>query len=345
MPHAARRDAVRALLDARKTDALLVTDLLDTSLPHRVHRLERRGRGVPRGRGLLCTDGRYRLQAAAQCGPARGDRPAERGCRGRASRPGPDWADSATPDGGQARHGPGRGGTAPAPRGRSRPALRQVKNDGEVAAVRPPAAVNTALRALLDTGRARAGAGPGRRYARRPRRPHAAPGRGQASFDTILAAGANSGRPHHAPADAELCRGDLVKDRLRGGAGRHHSDTTQGVHLSPAAGWQRELHALVDAAAVRRAGRARRQCRECEVDAAARTVIEGGGTATSSRTASGTASGLAVHEPPWLARTGAEAVPAGAVVTKSRQRRLPGGDAVGCGSRTPACRPGGPPYR
>ena len=68
MSHPARRDALRALLPAAGLDALLVTDLIDVR-----HLTGFTGSNAAAviaadpGGDLLCTDGRYRVQAAEQC--------------------------------------------------------------------------------------------------------------------------------------------------------------------------------------------------------------------------------------------------------------------------------------
>ncbi|MBC3192571.1 aminopeptidase P family protein [Pseudonocardia sp. C8] len=318
MPHAARRDAVRALLDAEGLDALLVTDLLDVRYLTGFTGSNAAVVVSRAGEDLLCTDGRYRLQAAAQCPdlPVVIDRPSAPAAAASVPTGAGLGYDSATltVDGLAAVRD-----AAPGRRLRRAPGLvgrlRQVKDDGEVAAIRAACELaDTALRALLDAG----GLAPGRTEREvagdlddRMRRLGAA----GPSFDTILAAGANSAVPHHAPTDAELCRGDLVKIDFGAELDGYHSDTTRTFCLGPAAGWQRELHALVDAAAG--AGRAALGggAGVREVDAAARTVIEKAGYGDEFPHGLGHGVGLAVHEPPWLARTGAGTVPAGAVVT------------------------------
>ena len=73
------------------------------------------------------------------------------------------------------------------------------------------------------------------------------------SFETIVAAGANSAIPHHRPTDAVLQTGDFVKIDFGALVGGYHSDMTRTFVLGPPADWQREIYDLV--ATAQRAGR------------------------------------------------------------------------------------------
>ena len=68
--HASRRRALRALLAERDLDALLVTDLLNirylTGSPVPTRRCSSPRTTIRRGRTVICTDGRYATQVAAQ---------------------------------------------------------------------------------------------------------------------------------------------------------------------------------------------------------------------------------------------------------------------------------------
>ena len=123
--------------------------------------------------------------------------------------------------------------------------LRLVKDETEIAALRAACAVaDSALADLIAAG----GLRPGRSerdvsYDLETRmRARGAEG---PSFATIVAAGPHSAVPHHRPTDSSMRRGDLVKMDFGALVDGYHSDMTRTVVLGRAAGWQRDLHALV----------------------------------------------------------------------------------------------------
>ncbi|EUA24107.1 metallopeptidase M24 family protein [Mycobacterium xenopi 4042] len=118
-------------------------------------------------------------------------------------------------------------------------ALREVKDAGEVALLRLACeAADAALTDLIERG----GLRPGRTEREVSRElealmlDHGADG---VSFDTIVAAGANSAIPHHRPTDAVLATGDFVKIDFGALVAGYHSDMTRTFVLGRAADWQR----------------------------------------------------------------------------------------------------------
>lgn len=319
MPRPDRRAALRARLATAGLDALLVTDPADVryltgftgSNAAVLVAAEEPG-------DLLCTDGRYRIQAAGQCPDLRVviDRPSAPAAAAHVPAGRVLGYDPAvlTVDGLAAVRD-----AVPGRRLRRAPglvaALRERKDGDEVAAVRAACTLaDTALRELLAAG----GLRPGRTERDvaldlddRMRRL----GADGPAFDTILAAGAHAAVPHHRPTGAALRRGDLVKIDFGAALEGYHSDTTRTFCLGPAAGWQRELHALVDAAAAAGRSALAAGAEVAAVDAAARGVIERAGHADRFPHGLGHGVGLAVHEPPWLSRGGTGRIPAGAVLT------------------------------
>ncbi len=202
--------------------------------------------------------------------------------------------------------------------------LRLVKDDTETAALRAAcAAADAALADLLAAG----GLRPGRSERdvahdlESRMRAHGATG---PSFDTIVATGPHSAVPHHRPTDASLRRGDLVKMDFGALVEGYHSDMTRTVVIGRAAGWQRDLHALV--AAAQEAGRAalRPGVPVTEVDAAARAVVTAAGYADEFVHGLGHGVGLQIHEAPLLGPTGTGRVATGMVVTVEPGVYLPG---------------------
>jgi Xaa-Pro aminopeptidase len=287
MSFPARRSALRALLSGAGVDAVLVTDLINVRYltgftgSNAALLVHAGGDGASR----LCTDGRYRTQAAAEVPDL--ETLIERACavelatRARAlgvERLGFE-SDAVTVDAHDAIAAAAEG----LPELLAAGGLRPGRTEREVALD-----LEDRMRRLGATGPA---------------------------FDTILAAGANSAVPHHRPTDAVLQRGDLLKLDFGALVEGYHSDMTRTVVLGPAAGWQRELHALV--AEAQAAGRAALApgAEVTAVDAAARDVVERAGRGEEFVHGLGHGVGLQIHEDPYVGKTGTGALAAGMVVT------------------------------
>jgi Xaa-Pro aminopeptidase len=123
-------------------------------------------------------------------------------------------------------------------------------------------------------------------------------------------------------------RGDLVKMDFGALVDGYRSDMTRTVVLGRAAGWQRDLHALV--AAAQEAGRAalRPGVSVVDVDGAARQVVAAAGYGEEFVHGLGHGVGLQIHEAPLLGPTGTGAVLAGMVVTVEPGVYLPGRGGV-----------------
>lgn len=220
-------------------------------------------------------------------------------------------------------------------------ALREVKDDGEVMLLRRACdAADAALSALIAGG----GLRPGRTERAVARElealmlDHGADG---PSFETIVAAGANSAVPHHRPTDAVLQRGDFVKIDFGALVAGYHSDMTRTFVLGAAASWQREIYLLVAQAQQAGTEALRSGADLCEVDAAARCVIAAGGYADRFGHGLGHGVGLQIHEAPGISSASAGTLRAGSVVTVEPGVYLPdrGGvrieDTLVVGERTP----------
>jgi Xaa-Pro aminopeptidase len=193
--------------------------------------------------------------------------------------------------------------------------LRIVKDDTEIEALRMAcAAADRALAELIEQGGLRPGRTE-REVARELESRMLDHGADSPSFDTIVAAGANSAIPHHRPTDAELATGDLVKLDFGALVDGYHSDMTRTFVLGAPADWQRELYDLV--AAAQAAGRAalRPGTSVVDVDAAARGVVEAAGRGDEFLHGLGHGVGLEIHEAPSLAKTGEGRLSAGMAVT------------------------------
>ncbi len=193
--------------------------------------------------------------------------------------------------------------------------LREVKDAGEVALLRLACeAADAALASLIERG----GLRPGRTEKEVRNDLEAlmlAQGADGASFESIVAAGANSAVPHHRPTDAGLARGDFVKIDFGAQVGGYHSDMTRTFVLGAPAAWQVEIYELV--AAAQRAGREALApgVALCEVDAAARDLIVDAGFGQTFSHGLGHGVGLQIHEAPGINATAAGTLLAGSTVT------------------------------
>jgi Xaa-Pro aminopeptidase len=194
-------------------------------------------------------------------------------------------------------------------------ALREVKDAGEIALLRLACeAADAGLTELVNKGGLRAG-----RTEREVGREleslmldHGADG---VSFETIVAAGANSAIPHHRPTDAVLAAGDFVKIDFGALVCGYHSDMTRTFVLGPASQWQLDLYELV--AAAQQAGREAVSPGVAlrEVDAASRRVIADAGYADCFTHGLGHGVGLEIHEAPGISAAAAGTLLAGSAVT------------------------------
>jgi Xaa-Pro aminopeptidase len=335
-----RRDALRATAAERGLDAVLVTNLLNVR--YLTGFTGSNGALLVRADGddLFGTDGRYTTQASVQVPDVDlvEDRAtvaalAKLAVRRGTGRLGYESHD-VTVDGlaaleevlAEAAHG------RPAPEltsiRRAVEAQRAIKDEREIELLRQACAVaDQALAELAAEG----GLRPGRTElevgrdldARMLRLGAEAP-----SFETIVAAGANSAIPHHRPDATELRDGDFLKLDFGATVDGYHSDMTRTVVLGHAADWQREIYELVSAAQA--AGRAALAVGAdvVAVDAASRQVIADAGHGAHFSHGLGHGVGLEIHEAPGIGPLGAGTLAAGMAVTVEPGVYLPGRGGV-----------------
>ncbi len=341
---AGRRDRLRATAAERGLDAVLVTNLLNvrylTGFTGSNGALLLRTDGAD----LFGTDGRYTTQAGTQVPdvellvdratvPALAQEAVRRG----AGRIGYE-SHEVTVDG----HGvlqrvltdAADGGTVPelVSVARAVEALRAVKDDDEVDALRRACAVaDRALAELATEGALR----PGRTELEVGRELDARMltlGAEAPSFETIVAAGANSAIPHHRPDRTVLAGGDFLKLDFGATVDGYHSDMTRTLVLGGAGGrvasWQQEIYALV--AEAQAAGRAALAVGAdvVAVDRASRDVIAAAGHAEHFTHGLGHGVGLEIHEAPGIGPQGAGSLAAGMAVTVEPGVYLPGHGGV-----------------
>ena len=207
-------------------------------------------------------------------------------------------------------------------------ALREVKDAGEIALLRLACeAADAALADLVAAGGLRAGRTEkevGRDLESRML-DHGADG---VSFETIVAAGANSAIPHHRPTDAELAAGDFVKIDFGALVAGYHSDMTRTFVLAPVAQWQIDVYDLV-ATAQRRGREALAPGVSLSgVDGVSRKVIADAGFAENFGHGLGHGVGLEIHEAPGISASSAGTLLAGSAVTVEPGVYLPGRGGV-----------------
>ncbi|ADG98771.1 peptidase M24 [Segniliparus rotundus DSM 44985] len=206
--------------------------------------------------------------------------------------------------------------------------LRVVKDPHEVEALRKAAEIgDKALAELLGKD----GVRPGRTELEVARELESLMldfGSEGASFETIVAAGANSAMPHHRPTGAVLAEGDFVKIDFGATWLGYHSDMTRTYVLGEPAAWQREVYELVLAAQTAGREALKPGVELKSVDAAARDVIDAAGHKDHFDHGLGHAVGLDIHESPALSKLSEGLVPVGAVLTVEPGVYLPGKGGV-----------------
>jgi Xaa-Pro aminopeptidase len=145
-----------------------------------------------------------------------------------------------------------------------------------------------------------------------------------AAFETIVASGPNSARPHHRPGERTVVEGDLVVVDFGATVDGYRSDMTRTVCVGTPAAGQRRLYEVVgEAQAAGRAAVAPGVAAR-DVDAAARSVIEAAGWGERFPHGTGHGVGLDIHEAPAVARTSTATLTRSSVVTVEPGVYLPG---------------------
>jgi Xaa-Pro aminopeptidase len=204
--------------------------------------------------------------------------------------------------------------------------LRQVKDDGEVAAIRE--AGRLALEALAEVvpsirpGEREIDVAARLEWALRVRGSEWHP------FETIVASGPRSALPHARTSVRELAPGDLVLIDFGARVDGYCADVSRTVVLGRADQRQRTVYQLVREAQQRAREQIRGGMSGREADTLAREVIAARGFGDAFGHSLGHGLGLEVHEAPRLAATAEATLPTGAVVTVEPGIYLPGWGGV-----------------
>jgi Xaa-Pro dipeptidase len=192
---------------------------------------------------------------------------------------------------------------------------RLVKDRDEIESLRAAcAAADQALADMIATGAIRVGRTE-REIARDLENLMYDHGAAAPSFESIVAAGANSAVPHHRPTDTVLVEGDFVKLDFGALVDGYHSDMTRTLVLGEPADWQVEIYQLVATAQAAGCTAVAPGARTADVDRAARAVIEEAGYGDLFVHGLGHGVGLQIHEAPSLVKSGTGTLAEGMTVT------------------------------
>lgn len=121
------------------------------------------------------------------------------------------------------------------------------------------------------------------------------------SFETIVAAGPNSARPHARPTTRTVRSGDTVVLDFGALVEGYHSDMTRTVVVGEPTAHQRRVHRIVNEAQAAGVATVAPGVALCDVDHACRSSITAAGYGDQFVHGTGHGVGLAIHEGPWVA--------------------------------------------
>lgn len=205
--------------------------------------------------------------------------------------------------------------------------LRRIKDPGERARLEQAAAIADAAWAAVLPSLV-----PGvseRVFARQLDQAMLDGGADELSFETIVASGPNSARPHARPGDRLLESGDLVVMDFGARVDGYGSDMTRTVVAGgePSAR-QIEMYEAVRAAQAAGVAAVRAGVEERHIDATCRATLEEHGMADAFIHGTGHGIGLEIHEGPILSTRSVGILPAGLVVTVEPGVYFPGEGGV-----------------
>ncbi len=144
------------------------------------------------------------------------------------------------------------------------------------------------------------------------------------SFDTIVASGPNSSKPHAVPGERKIRQGDFLTVDFGCVYKGYCSDTTRTFVIGEATDEMRKVYDTVLQAQLAGIAAAKAGLSGKEIDAAARKVIDDAGYGEYFGHSFGHSLGIEIHENPNLAPSNPEPMPIGAVVSAEPGIYLPG---------------------
>ena len=144
------------------------------------------------------------------------------------------------------------------------------------------------------------------------------------SFDTIVASGPNSSKPHAVPGERKIRDGDFVTIDFGCVYQGYCSDTTRTVAMGEPTQEMRKVYDIVLQAQLAGIAAAKAGLTGKEIDGAARKVIENAGYGEYFGHSFGHSLGIEIHENPNLSPSNPNPMPVGAVVSAEPGIYLPG---------------------
>lgn len=144
------------------------------------------------------------------------------------------------------------------------------------------------------------------------------------SFDTIIASGENSAKPHHGAGDRVIQEGDLLTIDFGAHDRGFNSDMTRTFMIGEPSEQQREIYELVRKAQLAGVAAARPGVTLQDVDKTCRDIIAEGGYGDYFVHSTGHGLGLDVHEAPYAAQTGEGVLAPGMTLTIEPGIYVPG---------------------
>ncbi|MCQ9351467.1 aminopeptidase P family protein [Corynebacterium sp. 153RC1] len=148
------------------------------------------------------------------------------------------------------------------------------------------------------------------------------------SFDTIVASGPNSAKPHHGASDRIIEHGDLVTIDFGAHDRGFNSDTTRTFVIGEASDFAKEIYQVVLEAQLKGVEAAVPGAALADVDKACRDVITAAGYGEYFVHSTGHGVGLDLHEAPYAATTGTGVLAPGMTLTIEPGIYVPGKGGV-----------------
>lgn len=206
--------------------------------------------------------------------------------------------------------------------------LRKVKDAGELESLTDVAALaNKAFQTLIDEkkiapGRTEIEVAADLEFLMR------VAGSEHPSFDTIVASGPNSAKPHHSASNRVIEHGDLVTIDFGAHVAGYNSDMTRTVVVGAADDFTREIYETVLKAQLAGVNSAVVGTKLVDVDAACREIIDEAGYGEYFVHSTGHGIGMDVHEAPFASQSGVGALAEGVTLTIEPGIYVPGRGGV-----------------